>query len=92
MPIDPSERGYQSPAKWPSRLEKPPYWLKSSKIVVYGKLSPKDFIDDYQHWKRVVKSYSDDIGLDWSSVRNVMDMRAIYGGYALNYLFYYSLG
>ncbi|XP_057532723.1 probable methyltransferase PMT24 [Amaranthus tricolor] len=82
VPIDPSERGYQSPAKWPSRLEKPPYWLKSSKIVVYGKQSPKDFIDDYQHWKRVVKSYSDDIGLDWSSVRNVMDMNAIYGGFA----------
>ncbi|CAO2834252.1 unnamed protein product [Amaranthus hypochondriacus] len=82
VPIDPSERGYQSPAKWPSRLEKPPYWLKSSKIVVYGKQSPKDFIDDCQQWKRVVKSYSDDIGLDWSSVRNVMDMNAIYGGFA----------
>lgn len=81
VPTDPSERGSQLPAKWPSRLEKPPYWLTGSETGVYGKSAPKDFISDYKHWKRVVSdSYMDGIGIDWSSVRNVMDMRAIYGG------------
>lgn len=81
MPTDPSERGYHFPAKWPSRLEKPPYWLNDSEAGVYGKVAPKDFVDDYKHWKRVVaESYSDEIGIDWSSVRNVMDMKAVYGG------------
>ncbi|KMT19667.1 hypothetical protein BVRB_1g010530 [Beta vulgaris subsp. vulgaris] len=83
VPTDPSERGSQLPAKWPSRLEKPPYWLTGSETGVYGKSAPKDFISDYKHWKRVVSdSYMDGIGIDWSSVRNVMDMRAIYGGFA----------
>ncbi|KMT19665.1 hypothetical protein BVRB_1g010520 isoform A [Beta vulgaris subsp. vulgaris] len=83
VPTDPSERGYHFPAKWPSRLEKPPYWLNDSEAGVYGKVAPKDFVDDYKHWKRVVaESYSDEIGIDWSSVRNVMDMKAVYGGFA----------
>lgn len=83
VPTDPSERGSQLPAKWPSRLEKAPYWLKDSDSGVYGKAAPEDFIADYKHWKRVVAdSYLDGIGIDWSSVRNVMDMRAIYGGFA----------
>lgn len=69
------------PIKWPSRLEKPPYWLKGSEAGVYGKAASKDFIDDYNHWKHVfAKSYYNGIGIDWSSVRNVMDMRAVYGG------------
>uniref|UniRef100_A0A803L744 Methyltransferase n=1 Tax=Chenopodium quinoa TaxID=63459 RepID=A0A803L744_CHEQI len=81
VPTDPSERGSQLPAKWPSRLDKTPYWLKETEAGVYGKAAPKDFIADNKHWKRVVAdSYMDGIGIDWSSVRNVMDMRAIYGG------------
>ncbi|KNA15608.1 hypothetical protein SOVF_096700 [Spinacia oleracea] len=83
VPTDPLERGSQLPAKWPSRLDKTPYWLKDSEAGVYGKAAPKDFNSDYKHWKRVVAdSYMDGIGIDWSSVRNVMDMRAIYGGFA----------
>lgn len=37
---------------------------------------------DHNHWKAVVeKSYLDGLGLNWSNIRNVMDMRAVYGGY-----------
>ncbi|KAL2894053.1 putative methyltransferase PMT26 [Bienertia sinuspersici] len=76
---DPSKRGSQWPAPWPIRLEEPPYWLKASPTGA----SPKDFTDDYNHWKHVIaNSYVNGIGIDWSLVRNVMDMRASYGGFA----------
>ncbi|KAJ4951025.1 hypothetical protein NE237_027857 [Protea cynaroides] len=83
VPVDQSERGSQWPEEWPPRLEKPPFWLKSSQVGVYGKPAPEDFTTDYAHWKRVVtKSYLNGMGISWSSVRNVMDMRAVYGGFA----------
>lgn len=76
---DSSERGSQWPAPWPSRLEKPPYWLKDSLVGA----SSMDFTDDYNHWKHVIaNSYLNGIGIDWSLVRNTMDMRASYGGFA----------
>ncbi|KDP32896.1 hypothetical protein JCGZ_12188 [Jatropha curcas] len=82
VPVDASERGSQWPEIWPQRLEKPPYWLKSQ-VGVYGKAAPEDFTADYNHWKHVVsQSYLNGMGIDWSSVRNVMDMRAVYGGFA----------
>lgn len=82
-PADSSVRGAKWPAKWPSRVEKLPYWLKSSQVGVYGKAAPEDFAADYDHWKHVVsKSYLNDLGINWSQVRNAMDMKAIYGGFA----------
>ncbi|KAA8547018.1 hypothetical protein F0562_003447 [Nyssa sinensis] len=81
--VDASERGSQWPELWPARLEKPPYWLLSSQVGVYGKAAPEDFNADYEHWKRVVtKSYLTGMGINWSTVRNAMDMRSIYGGFA----------
>ncbi|MQL94966.1 hypothetical protein Taro_027630 [Colocasia esculenta] len=83
VPTDASERGSQWPQEWPRRLRIPPYWLNSSEVGVYGKSAPDDFAADYEHWKRVVsKSYLHGLGIDWSKVRNVMDMRAVYGGFA----------
>ncbi|KAL9234219.1 hypothetical protein vseg_009114 [Gypsophila vaccaria] len=83
VPTDPSERGSQWPAKWPLRLQKHPYWLQDSDVGVYGNPAPKDFVDDYKHWKLLfANSYLNGIGIDWSSVRNVMDMKAVYGGFA----------
>ncbi|XWS33137.1 hypothetical protein CRYUN_Cryun22dG0053000 [Craigia yunnanensis] len=83
VPVDASERGSQWPEQWPARLEKSPYWLLSSQVGVYGKAVPEDFAADNEHWKRVVKSYIRGMGINWSSVRNVMDMRAVYGGFAV---------
>lgn len=83
VPTNPLERGTQWPAHWPSRLEKPPYWLKDSELGANNKLAFKKFIDDSNYWKHVVaNSYLNGIGIDWSSVRNVMDMSASYGGFA----------
>ncbi|KAJ3681482.1 hypothetical protein LUZ60_015971 [Juncus effusus] len=76
-------RGTQWPQDWPQRQVAAPYWLKESQIGVYGKPAAEDFKSDYEHWKRVVKdSYLNGLGVDWSAVRNVMDMRAVYGGFA----------
>ncbi|VFQ99293.1 unnamed protein product [Cuscuta campestris] len=83
IPTDPSTRGSTWPEVWPKRLEKPLYWLISSQTGVYGKAAPEDFVADYKHWKNVVsRSYLKGFDIDWSSVRNVMDMRAVYGGFA----------
>ncbi|ERM96302.1 probable methyltransferase PMT24 isoform X1 [Amborella trichopoda] len=83
VPVDNDERGSRWPEEWPQRLRAIPYWLNRSQIGVYGKPVPDDFVADYKHWKRVVsKSYISGLGISWSSVRNVMDMRAVYGGFA----------
>ncbi|KAL3809532.1 hypothetical protein ACJIZ3_000120 [Penstemon smallii] len=83
VPVASSERGSQWPEEWPARVEKAPYWLSSSDVGVYGKPAPEDFAADYEHWKHVVsKSYLNGLGINWSTVRNVMDMRAVYGGFA----------
>lgn len=80
-PVDPTERGSKWPEQWPARVQSTPYWLKTTEKGVYGKSAPEDFNSDSEHWKHVVnKSYLTGIGIDWSTVRNVMDMRAIYGG------------
>ncbi|WOK94577.1 putative methyltransferase PMT24 [Canna indica] len=83
LPVDSASRGKLWPEQWPLRLEKVPYWLNSSQIGVYGQPAPDDFVSDYEHWKRVVsKSYISGMGINWSNVRNVMDMRSVYGGFA----------
>lgn len=81
LPVSSSERGSKLPEEWPERVGKAPYWLSSSETGVYGKPAPEDFLADHEHWKRVVKnSYLKGLGINWSSVRNAMDMRAVYGG------------
>ncbi|GMH11377.1 hypothetical protein Nepgr_013218 [Nepenthes gracilis] len=83
IPLGDSERGSHWPEEWPARLEKLPYWMTSSQVGVYGKAAPEDFTSDHEHWKRVVnQSYLKGMGISWFAVRNVMDMRAIYGGFA----------
>uniref|UniRef100_A0A803PFI5 Methyltransferase n=1 Tax=Cannabis sativa TaxID=3483 RepID=A0A803PFI5_CANSA len=83
VPVDVAERGTQWPENWPRRLQTPPYWLNDSQMGIYGKPSSQDFAADYEHWKRVVNnSYMSRLGISWSNVRNVMDMRAVYGGFA----------
>ncbi|CAD6254417.1 unnamed protein product [Miscanthus lutarioriparius] len=83
VPEDQSVRGARWPALWPERLRKAPYWLDRSQVGVYGKPAPDDFAADLQHWRKVVRSsYLAGMGIDWKTVRNVMDMRAVYGGFA----------
>lgn len=83
LPVGPTVRGSKWPESWPQRLDKTPFWIDGSQVGVYGKPSNEDFEADNAHWKRVVsKSYVNGMGIDWSKVRNVMDMRAVYGGFA----------
>uniref|UniRef100_A0A7N0UFU8 Uncharacterized protein n=1 Tax=Kalanchoe fedtschenkoi TaxID=63787 RepID=A0A7N0UFU8_KALFE len=83
VPVDDNERGSHWPEEWPRRLQTPPYWLNTSQMGIYGRPAPDDFTSDYEHWKRVVnKLYLNGLGINWSKVRNMMDMRAVYGGLA----------
>lgn len=67
------QRGTDWPEEWPKRLETFPEWLADSE----DKLTK-----DHEHWKAIIdKSYLAGLGIDWSNIRNVMDMKAIYGGY-----------
>lgn len=83
VPEDESVRGSRWPEPWPERLKKAPYWLEPSQTGVYGKPAPEDFAADLEHWRKVVRSsYIGGMGIDWKTIRNVMDMRAVYGGLA----------
>ncbi|XP_022768976.1 probable methyltransferase PMT28 [Durio zibethinus] len=67
------QHGTEWPEEWPKRLETYPDWLNDKQKA----------IDDDKHWKDIVeKSYLTGMGIDWSTIRNVMDMKAIYGGFA----------
>ncbi|KAJ9564501.1 hypothetical protein OSB04_000467 [Centaurea solstitialis] len=78
-----AQRGSQWPEDWPARVQAPPYWLNKSQIGIYGKPAPNDFEQDYENWKSVVtETYMNGLKISWSNVRNVMDMRAVYGGFA----------
>lgn len=82
VPLGESERGTIWPEQWPLRLEKPPYWL-NSQTGVYGRDAPVEFTADTRHWKVVIShSYLNGMGINWSSVRNVMDMKSVYGGFS----------
>ncbi|MED6148647.1 hypothetical protein PIB30_054969 [Stylosanthes scabra] len=81
LPSEKSDRGAQWPVAWPERLHKAPYWLSDSQSGIYGKPFPQDFIEEDQRWKDVIDELSNN-GVSWSNVRNVIDMRAVYGGFA----------
>ncbi|KAM0899627.1 hypothetical protein ACQ4PT_021151 [Festuca glaucescens] len=68
------ERGSDWPEEWPKRLETFPDWLGDLQTRVAA---------DHSHWKAVVeKSYLDGLGINWTNIRNVLDMKAVYGGFA----------
>ncbi|CAN1835776.1 Probable methyltransferase PMT28 [Linum perenne] len=75
IPSSIEQRGTEWPVDWPKRLETYPEWMSNKERLVA----------DSSHWKSIVdKSYLAGIGIDWSSIRNVMDMKAIHGGYSLS--------
>ncbi|CAN6482044.1 unnamed protein product [Victoria cruziana] len=74
LPASIEQRGTEWPEEWPKRLETFPEWLSHSR---------ETFFSDTEHWKAIVsKSYLDGLGIDWSSVRGIMDMKTVYGGLA----------
>ncbi|KAL5704614.1 tRNA 4-demethylwyosine synthase (AdoMet-dependent) [Ranunculus cassubicifolius] len=67
------QHGTEWPSEWPQRLQTFPEWI----------INRENLLADTQHWKSIVdKSYLIGMGINWSNVRNIMDMRSIYGGFA----------
>ncbi|KAF8052421.1 hypothetical protein N665_1561s0010 [Sinapis alba] len=68
-------------APWPSRLQTPPDRLQTIQIDSY--IARKElFIAEYRYWKEIISNYVK--ALHWKQIglRNVMDMRAGFGGFA----------
>ncbi|XP_057722627.1 probable methyltransferase PMT28 [Arachis stenosperma] len=73
IPIGIEQHGAEWPEQWPKRLESYPDWISSKEKLVA----------DMNHWNAVVnRSYLNGLGINWPSIRNVMDMKTIYGGFA----------
>ncbi|KAL2458098.1 putative methyltransferase PMT28 [Forsythia ovata] len=67
------QRGTEWPEVWPKRLNTFPDWMNNRERLTA----------DSEHWKAVVnRSYLTGLDVDWSTIRNVMDMKAINGGFA----------
>ena len=75
LPVD-GEGNLQSwPMSWPQRLTGIPPSLSSESEAT------EKFLNDTKHWSELVSEvYRDGLSIKWSSVRNVMDMNAGYGG------------
>ncbi|ESW35567.1 hypothetical protein PHAVU_001G245500 [Phaseolus vulgaris] len=76
LPVD-GEGNLQSwPMSWPQRLTGIPPSLSSESEAT------EKFLNDTKHWSELVSEvYRDGLSINWSSVRNVMDMNAGYGGF-----------
>nr|XP_009594151.2 uncharacterized LOC104090695 isoform X1 [Nicotiana tomentosiformis] len=73
IPESIEQRGTEWPEEWPKRLETFPDWMNNREKL----------IADSEHWNAIVNnSYLVGLGIDWSNIRNVMDMKAINGGFA----------
>lgn len=63
------------PAPWPDRLKSRPLGLSS------GSEADESFQEDTRHWSALIADvYSGGVAINWTNVRNVMDMNAGYGG------------
>ncbi|XP_027330888.1 probable methyltransferase PMT28 [Abrus precatorius] len=73
IPSGIEQHGAEWPEEWPKRLECYSDWMNNREKLVA----------DTNHWNSIVnKSYLNGMGINWTSIRNVMDMKAIYGGFA----------
>nr|XP_043607848.1 probable methyltransferase PMT28 [Erigeron canadensis] len=67
------DRGTEWPEEWPKRLQTFPDWMNNKDKLV----------SDSAHWKAIVdKSYLTGLGINWLTIRNVMDMHSIFGSFA----------
>ncbi|KAL2549801.1 putative methyltransferase PMT23 [Forsythia ovata] len=68
---------HEWPSSWPDRLSRKPPSLSSEPDAIEA------FNGDTRHWSALVSEvYLGGLDINWSSVRNVMDMNAGYGGFA----------
>ncbi|KAI8540137.1 hypothetical protein RHMOL_Rhmol09G0238800 [Rhododendron molle] len=77
LPVDGMGNSYSWPAPWPKRLTSKPPHLSAERDA------EEIFYEDTEHWSALVLDvYLEGLAINWSSVRNVMDMNAGYGGFA----------
>lgn len=80
IPEGKAARGKSWPLESRERWTTAPDWLSQMEKSKKGVSAVEEFDRDTAHWARVVKSYRTKIGVDWSTVRNVMDVDAHFGG------------
>lgn len=77
----PEDRSGANITTWPARLHNPPERLESIKIDAF--VSRKDlFKAEAKYWKEIIDSYVRSLHWKKFKLRNVMDMRASFGGFA----------
>ncbi|KAL6977506.1 hypothetical protein U1Q18_026305 [Sarracenia purpurea var. burkii] len=77
LPVSSTGNSYSWPAPWPQRLSNKPPSLSAEGDA------EEIFYEDTKHWSALVSDvYLEGLSINWSSVRNVMDMNAGYGGFA----------
>lgn len=75
LPVDSKGNLVSWPLQWPDRLTGKPPSLSTEPDA------EEMFIEDTKHWSALVSDvYLDGPAINWSSVRNIMDMNAGYGG------------
>ncbi|CAJ1971050.1 unnamed protein product [Sphenostylis stenocarpa] len=77
LPVDDKGNLQSWPKPWPQRLTSKPPSLPTDSV------SRDKFLKDSKHWSELVSDvYLKGLPINWSSVRNVMDMNAGYAGFA----------
>lgn len=75
LPVTGNGDVYNWPAPWPERLNSKPASLSSEPDA------EEIFNVDTKHWSALVSDvYHGELAINWSRIRNVMDMNAGYGG------------
>ncbi|XP_052186479.1 probable methyltransferase PMT23 [Diospyros lotus] len=78
LPAGSTDNSYGWPSSWPKRLTSMPPSLSSIE-----REAQENFNEDTKRWSALVSDvYLEGLAINWSSVRNVMDMNAGYGGFA----------
>ncbi|WOH09038.1 hypothetical protein DCAR_0728491 [Daucus carota subsp. sativus] len=77
LPLPNQGSSYKWPEAWPKRLNSKPVSLSNEADA------EELFHEDTKHWSALVSDvYLQGFTMNWSKVRNVMDMNAGYGGFA----------
>lgn len=75
LPLPNKGTSYRWPEAWPKRLKSKPVSLSNEPDA------EELFYEDTRHWSALVSDvYLQGFDMNWSNVRNVMDMNAGYGG------------
>lgn len=76
--ITTSDERYNWPVPWPERLD-----VSYASVPDDSASNKEKFEADTKYWKQLISEvYFNDFPLNWSSIRNVMDMNAGFGGFA----------